>query len=156
MGKKLLYLAIVGCLLCGGITASAEEKNILEIPQTEVEVISTENDITTYAADPSMTACTVGIGIADKGLGITFDTTANQPATEIGVKNIKIREKTLFGWKDITIGSYCTYNSDFYSGSIVYTGAVPGKTYYVECTHYAKFGSKELTLDNTSSELTYN
>ena len=32
MGKKLLYLAIVGCLLCGGITASAEEKNILEIP----------------------------------------------------------------------------------------------------------------------------
>ena len=156
MGKKLLYLAIVGCLLCGGITASAEEKNILEIPQTEVEVISTENDITTFASDPSMTACTVGIGIADNGLGITFDTTANQPATEIGVKNIVIKEKTLFGWKDITVDSYCTYNSDFYSGSIVYTGAVPGKTYYVKCTHYAKYGSNELSMNNTSSELTYN
>lgn len=156
MGKKSLYLAIVGCLLCGGITVSAEEKYILEIPQTEIEILSTENGTMELASEPSMTACTVGIGIADNGLGITFDTTASHEATEIGVKNIVIKEKTLFGWKDITVDSYCTYNSDYYSGSIVYTGAVPGKTYYVKCTHYAKFGSKELTLDNYTNELTYN
>ena len=72
------------------------------------------------------------------------------------MKNVVIKEKTLFGWKDIPVNNYCAYNTDLYIGDIVYTGAVPGKTYYVECTHYAKFGSTELTLKNTSSELTYN
>ena len=104
----------------------------------------------------SLTACELGIGIADNGVQVTFITTATNSANEIGVKNIVLQEKTWYGWKDIPVSNYCTYNSDFYAGSIVYTLASKGTTYRVKCTHYAKFGSTELTLNNTSSELVYN
>lgn len=156
MGRKLLLIAAIGCLLFGNLSILAKEKSIVEIPQKKMDVVSTESSILKDAADPSLTACIVGVGIADNGLHVSFDTSANQPADEIGVREIVIKEKTLFGWKDIVVGSYCDYGTDLFTKDIVYTGAVPGKTYYVECTHYAKFGSKELTLKGISSELTYN
>lgn len=157
MGKKIkniLFSLIIGCLFLGNISVSAAENNILEIPQEKFNVVSTNNY--EVASSPVLSACVVGIGIADNGLHITFDTTATQKADEIGVKNVVIQEKTLFGWKDIPVSNYCTYNSDFYVGDIIYTGAAKGTTYRVKCTHYAKFGSTELTLDNTSSEIVYN
>ncbi len=156
MGKKLSLLVLIGCLLLTNFTVYAEEKTFEEFPQDNIEVVSPEEITTNAALNPSLTACVVEIGIADNGLHISFDTTANQPADEIGVKNIVIKEKRLVGWKDITVNDYCTYNSDLYAGDIVYTGAVEGKTYYVECTHYAIFDGKEITLDNYTGELTYN
>lgn len=159
MGKKIrkvLLSTIVGCLLLGNISVFAAERNIVEIPQEEINVVSMDNTHYEVASNPVLTECIVGIGIASNGLYITFDTSATQKADEIGVKNVLIQEKTLFGWKDIPVSNYCTYNSDTYAGDIVYTGATKGTTYRVKCTHYAKFGSTELTLNNTSSELVYN
>lgn len=156
MGKRLFLFTILGCLLLANLSVYAKEKSIVEVPQERIEVISSESGIVNSTSNPTLTACIVGVGIADNGLHVSFDTTANQFADEIGVKDIVIKEKALIGWKDIPVSNYCTYNSDIYEGDIVYTGAIPGKRYYVECTHYAKFGSKELTLKNTSSEITYN
>lgn len=156
MGKKLFLFTILGCLLLGNLSVYAKEKAFIEIPQDKVDVVLSESSSLNAAYDPQLAACIVGVGIVDNGLHVSFDTRANQSADEIGVKDVVIKEKTLIGWKDIPVSNYCTYNSNIYEGDIVYTGAVPGKTYYVECTHYAKFGSTELTLKNSSSELTYN
>lgn len=155
--KIILLFTVIGCLCAGNLTAFAAGTSFMEVPQRKIEVISEEKDNINLLSSPSLLACTVGIGIANNGLLITFDTDATDVADEIGVKNVVVQEKTWYGgWRDIPANNYCTYNSDYYAGDIVYTGATKGTTYRVKCTHYAKFGSTELTLDNTSSELVYN
>ena len=161
MGKKvkiMLLLTAVSCLLFGNLTVFAADTPFVEVQQNRIEVLSPSdgNSSVDILSSPSLSACLVGLTIADNGLYISFDTTATQMANEIGVKNVVLQEKTWYGWKDMPISNYCTYNSDVYSGDIVYTLATKGTTYRVKCTHYAKFGSTELTLDNTSSELKYN
>ena len=160
MGKKIkaiVLLTIMGCLCMGNLNILAANSTFMEVPQKSVEVVPKTEDTSNLLTSPSLLACNVGIGIADNGLLMSFDTNATQIADEIGVKNVILQEKTWYGgWKDIPANNYCTYNSDFYAGDIVYTAATKGTTYRIKCTHYAKFGSTELTLDNTSSELTYN
>lgn len=153
--KTLLLVAFLGCLVVGDLNVCAAENKVVEIPQENIAVIPPTNDLEILSS-ASLSACEIGIGIASNGVQVTLVTTATQRADEIGVKNVVIQEKTLFGWKDIPVSNYCTYNSDLYAGGIVYTLATKGTTYRVKCTHYAKFGSTELTLDNTSSELVYN
>lgn len=159
MGKRLkllLLLTAIGCLFVGNMTIFAAEKSFEEIPQSQIDVIAEPNNDIDLLANPVLSACNLGIGIASNGVQVTFVTTATQSVNEIGVKNVVLQEKTWYGWKDIPISNYCTYNSDIYSGGVVYTLAQKGTTYRVKCTHYAKYGSTELTLSNTSSELVYN
>ena len=160
MGKKLKGFALLSliCILgMGNINIYAAETHYMEIPENKTEVSSVMSDFADTLASPSLSACNVWVGIADNGLLVTFDTTATQVADEIGVKNVIIQEKTWYGgWKDIPISNYYRNNSSYYMTDIVYTGATKGTTYRVKCTHYAKFGSTELTLNSTSSELTYN
>lgn len=154
--KLFAIIAMLGCMLLGSISVQAAENNFIEIPQQRNEIEATESKEINTLASPSLSRCNLGIGIASNGVQITFVTTATQNANEIGVKNVVVQEKTLLGWKDIPASSYHANNTDVYSGGIVYTQAVKGKTYRVKCTHYAKFGSTELTLNNTTSELVYN
>lgn len=151
-----VLLAIIGCLAIGNMTVFASENKLLEVPNNQIEVFSEENNEIQTLSDPSLTACTWGIGIASNGVYVSFVTSATQYADEIGVKNVVLQEKTLFGWKDIPISNHYTNSSDMYVGEVVYTGAEKGKTYRAYCTHYAKYGSKELTLYNESNNLVYN
>ncbi|HJC58297.1 MAG TPA: hypothetical protein H9700_13200 [Candidatus Eisenbergiella intestinipullorum] len=153
--KKIVLLMAMYCLFVGGLNIHASEGMFEKMPQENINIVKSTDAIDVLAS-PSLTACNLGIGIADNGLLMTFDTTATQIANEIGVKNVILQEKTLFGWKDIPVSNYYTRNSDWYSVDVVYTAATKGTTYRIKCTHYAKFGSTELTLNNTSSELTYN
>lgn len=146
----------MGSLYVANLNIFAAENPFVEIPQSKIEVVEEMDETANVMSDPLLAACNLGIGIADNGLLITFDTNATHVADEIGVKNVVLQEKTWYGWKDMPVSNYCKYNSDFYSGDIVYTLATKGTTYRVKCTHYAKFGSTELTLNNTSSELVYN
>lgn len=159
MNKKIKIISLfvaVCCLFLGNLSIVAAEDFFVEMPNSKTEIVSKGNEVS-LLSNPTLTACNVGIGISSGGLAITFDTTASHSANEIGVKDVVLQEKTWYGgWKDIPMSNYCTYNSDWYAGDVVYTGANKGTTYRVKCTHYAKFGSTELTLNNTSSELTYN
>lgn len=159
MNKKVkfsLLLTVMFSLLWGNMNILAKENVFVESPQEIIEIVPETDNSVSVLSNPSLTACEVGIGIANNGLLMSFDTTATHVADEIGVKNVVLQEKTWYGWKDIPVSNYCKYNSDFYMGDVIYTLATKGTTYRVKCTHYAKFGSTELTLDNTSSELTYN
>ena len=155
--KKIMLLAIVGCLLLGNTSIIAAENSFWELPQNRIEIISEENKSMKTAASPALASCEAWVGIADNGLYISFDTSATQNADEIGVKNVILQEKNWYGgWNDIAMNNYYTNNSDWHSVDIVYTAAKKGTTYRVKCTHYAKFGNVERTMNNTSSELTYN
>ena len=159
MNKKVkfsLLLTVMFSLLWGNMNILAKENVFVESPQEIIEIVPETDNSVSVLSNPSLTACEVGIGIANNGLLMSFDTNATHVADEIGVKNVVLQEKTWYGWKDIPVSNYCKYNSDFYMGDVIYTLATKGTTYRVKCTHYAKFGSTELTLDNTSSELTYN
>ena len=161
MGKRrktILLVSLISCLFWGNITVVAAEGEFLATPENRIDMVSETGDSVDMLSDPLLSACNVGIGIADNGLLMTFDTTATQSADEIGVKNIVLKEKTLVGWKNIELPQekYCTYNSDWFSIDIVYTGAKEGTRYYIECVHYAKYGNDEITMGNYSSELTYN
>ncbi len=160
MGKKFrknILLMALGCMLFANMNIYAAEGNFLEVPKDSFNVILEDNNSISNASNPVLSACEVEIGITSNGLSISFDTTATQKADEIGVKNVVLQEKNWYGgWKDIPMSNDCTYNSDWYAGDFVYTGATKGTTYRVKCTHYAKFGSAERTLENTSSEIVYN
>lgn len=159
MGKKfkvILSLVSMLCLFMGNLDVAAMGKMFEEIPQSQIEVMTATSSPINMQSNPSLAACEIGIGAANNGVEVTFVTSATQTADEIGVKNVVFQEKTWYGWKDIPASNYYSNNSRHYIGGVTYTGANKGTTYRVKCTHYAKFGSTELTLDNTSSELTYN
>lgn len=154
--RLALVLAILGCFLMGNTTIMASENAVVELPENKIEIIPDIGASVESRSNPSLSGCTLGIGVADNGVSLTFITRATQTANEIGVKDIVLQEKTWYGWKDISINSYCSYNSDTYVGEIVYTGAEKGKTYRANCTHYAKFGNTEIVLSNTTDTLVYN
>lgn len=159
MGKKVKNVFVLVAMLClfiGNLNVFAAEQPFIEGPHSKIEIVATTDNLDNVLSSPALSACEMGIGAADNGVQVTFVTTATQAANEIGVKNVVFQEKTWYGWKDIPASNYYTNNSDHYIGSVTYTAATKGTTYRVKCTHYAKFGSTELTLDNTSSELTYN
>ena len=155
--KKLFTVMLVmGCFFVTNLTVLASEESFTEIPQTQIQIEGQNGTAVVPLSNPSLTACNLEVGIANNGLEISFVTSANQYADEIGVKNVVLQEKAWYGWKDIPVSSYYRNNSMLYSGGVVYTAAEAGKTYRVKCTHYAKFGNSELTLENISSEIVYN
>ena len=77
-------------------------------------------------------------------------------ATEIGVKDLVLQEKTLLGWKDIPVKDYCDYDTNFYLGSVVYLNAEADKTYRAYCTHYAIIDEAEYTLYNETESIVFN
>lgn len=159
MKKRVKFfnvLVIIACLTLRNITVFASEKDFYEVPNNTIDVFSEEAKDVVTLSNPTLAACTLGIGIASNGVSISFVTHASQIADEIGVKNVVLQEKTWYGWKDIPVSNYYTNNSEMYVGEVIYTGAEAGKTYRVHCTHYAKFGNTELTLYSESNNLVYN
>ena len=91
--RLFVLLVTIGCLIMGNMSVFAAEKDFLESPRNQIEVFSEENDDIEVLSSPTLAACTVGLGIASNGVSISFVTSANQAADEIGVKNIVLQEK---------------------------------------------------------------
>lgn len=101
--------------------------------------------------------CTLSISCAEDGVRVSFSEKATTSADEIGCRDILLEEKTgLFSWKEISVESGYEKNSLTYSGSATYKNAVKGRTYRASCTHYAKFGDDESTLESSTAEMVYN
>ena len=154
--KKLFIFTMICCLLASNINILAASNDFIEVPQEKIEIVQEDANLAEQKSSASLAGCTLGIGMSSSGLSITFTTSATQTASEIGIKNVMLQEKTWYGWKDLPISNYYINNSDSYSGEVIYTNAVSGKTYRAYCTHYAKFGSTELTLYNETNNFVYN
>lgn len=104
----------------------------------------------------SITTCDLGISCAANGVRVSCSTLASEKADEIGVKDVVLQEKVNGSWKNINISGGHETNSYSYGGSVVYTGAVKGRTYRATCTHYAKFGSTTQTTKSSTGEMVFN
>lgn len=158
--RQLFSIAImaIGLLLFLPVNVKAKEidSSFIEVPTNQINILeSGEKHVSTMSV-PSLGVCDLGIGISKNGVGITFTTRATQTATEIGVKDIVLQEKTLLGWKDIPVKDYCDYDTNFYLGSVVYLKAEIDKTYRVYCTHYAIIDEVEYTLFNETKSIVFN
>lgn len=151
-------LGMAGCLLFGGMNVYAAEEGFIEIPVEEIQVLAPSgNEQISTASSDSLAGCNLGIGIASNGVSITFATNATGTASEIGVKNVVLKEKQPGGgWKDIPISNHYARGTDDYYGGVTYTGAQKGRTYKVSCTHYAIIDGHEYTLNSQTGELVYN
>ena len=103
--RLALVVAILGCFMLGNLTICASESAVIEVPQNKIEVVPNTGVNIENRANPSLSGCTFGIGIASNGVSLTFITRATQTADEIGVKNIVLQEKTWYGWKNININN---------------------------------------------------
>lgn len=87
---------------------------------------------------------------------MSFSESASDYADEIGCRNIILEEKNGSSWKKIYVEGGSYKNSLSYGGTAVYRNATKGKTYRATCTHYAKFGAVEQTMDSSTGEMVYN
>ena len=145
-------------ILTSALNVKAAGEDFIEVPIEEIEIkASSRNKINTFTdSQGSLDACDLGIGINKNGLGISYATRTTEIASEIGIKDLVLQEKTLLGWKDIPIKDRCDYDTDFYMGSVIYLKAEINKTYRVYCTHYAIINEQEYTLYNITDSIVYN
>lgn len=115
-----------------------------------MQVIAAERNSGTIAN------CDLGISSSSTGIRVSCSTVATSQADEIGVKDVVLQEKVNGSWKNINISGGSEKNSSSYGGSVVYTGAVRGRTYRASCTHYAKFGSTTKTAKSSTGEMVFN
>ena len=104
----------------------------------------------------SLVSCTITISPSINGIRVSCTSKCSAKADEIGVKDIVLQEKKDGKWINININGGSESNATSFSGTVLYTGAVKGRTYRAYCTHYAKFGSTTQTLENETDELLYN
>lgn len=160
--KKILKLTFAFLLICSiwvnPLIVNAEEDNsdFEEVSADQINVLASSRGNLATFSEPSLDMCDLGIGISSNGIGVSYTTRATTTATEIGVKNMVLQEKTLLGWKDIVIRDHYNYDTDYYAGSVVYLKAEVGKTYRVYCTHYAIIDDVEYTLYNITDSIVYN
>ena len=157
--KRIFVLVMVACLAFSKIDVEAADVTgeFQDVPSEQIDIRTVSSRNTNfYSEEESLTACELGIGISKNGIGVSFSTTSTTIATEIGCKDMVLQEKTLLGWKDIPIRDHYDYDTDVYTGSVVYLKAVEGKTYRVYCTHYAIINDIEYTLYNITDSIVYN
>ena len=160
MKKKyfLSVLVIVLGLIILPINVQANniEDDFVEVPYNQINVLESEKRQVSMTSEPSLGICDLVIGINKNGICITYSTRATQVATEIGVKDMVLQEKTILGWRDIPVKDHYDYDTELYFGSVVYLSAETGKTYRVYCTHYAIIDDVEYTLYNETDSLVFN
>lgn len=104
----------------------------------------------------SLSNSSISLGIASNGIRVICETNSTTRADEIGVKDIVLQEKVNGVWKNINISGGSERDSYDYTGSVVYTNAVKGRSYRAHCTHYAKYGSTTKTLYGEVGPIVYN
>ena len=156
MGKKCLTLLLVMCIFLN-FPMKINAAEIMEY-NSDIQVLSKSvvSESHTRSIEPFLYDCELAIGIAKNGIGVEYTTLCSMVASEIGIKDAVLQEKTLLGWRDIPIKDYCKYDEQICVGAVVYIKAEPGKTYRVYCTHYAIVDDVELTLYNYTDEIVYN
>lgn len=145
----------IACTLLTAILFNASIATpVLAAEQTDV--VELEATITTYdlssfegieSRSTTFTNTAIDIRFESDGMHIVIHTGTSMTASVIGVKDIEIQKKGIFGiWSTVATSTGGeAYNISNCAASLTYTGAVEGETYRVTCTHYADVdGYREL------------
>lgn len=108
-----------------------------------------------YSRVDTIYNATLTTSIAENGIMVAVNTSTNVIASEIGMENLLIEEKTLLGWKTVVDCTDFKKDSDIYVAEATYYGAEVGKKYRVSCTHYAIMNGVKQTVYNEMSPILF-
>ena len=117
---------------------AAEEMGVVELAST---VMAIDAQIGLYAQSRSTTFIDTSIDMSFSagGMYVEIHTDVGATASVVGVKDIKVQKKGLFGWSTVaTVEGGEVYNVGGCVVSFTYTGAEYEEIYRVTCTHYGQ------------------
>lgn len=122
-----------------------------------VKEISEEDFLKNSNVRTALYNCLINVGCSSDGMYVEFVVNADDTASVIGIKNIKIQKKVWYGWKTVATSDGAEdYNAGMFACSILYSGAEYGETYRISCVHYANVnGYTELENEIDSFVFTY-
>lgn len=132
----LLTVILLNASLVMPVFAAEESKvEVLEATVTEYE-LSSLGEIATRSTTFVNNA--INVFFESDGMHITIYTGTSITASVLGVKDIEVQKKGLFGiWKTVAFATGGeAYNVGLMSVSMVYSGAIEGENYRICCTHY--------------------
>lgn len=113
-------------------TASNQNVEILEAHLLSEEELANIPMMMTMLINTDIT-----IAYRSDGMHIDITTGANDTASVLGVKDVKIQKKVWYGWETVATSSGGEANNCTTMGvSIYYANAEYGATYRVSCVHY--------------------
>lgn len=163
---KVLVLTIMLAMSSMSMSAYAAETNNFQLSQVSQENANMEtlsnlqyglNNFSgnPYARTDTIHTAELSIGIVPDGIYVVVDTATNVIASEIGIENLIIEEKTLLGWKEVASCTAYVKNSDTYLADATYYGAKVGKEYRLRGTHYAIMNGVKHTVENETSPILF-
>ena len=154
--KKIFCTILSVIMLFANFNVDVMESN--EIPNLEATIVETYNNVLSLQQRATtFDDASVNFSFSSEGLHIAIDTGTTMTASVIGVKDIKVQHKGLFGiWTTVATSDGAeAYNTSFVSIALTYTGAEVGENYRVVCTHYADVdGYRE--LEHETEMVTFN
>ena len=136
--------------------ASQYSENIIDEVQLGGNITRLDCDVFGYNQFPeivpyvtSFVDASITISFDSAGMYIGICTGMNGIASVVGVKDIEVHRKKLFGYEVVAVSDGGeAYNVTTGVCSLLYTGAVQGEKYRVVCTHYGDVdGYRELEAD---------
>lgn len=155
MGLTLAAVFLL-CVPCSQVQAASGDSDgeiITEDDAVELEITVYETEDLAGRPMPCtmLCDCFILIGCSEDGLSLDFSTGANQTASVLGVKDIKIQKKVWYGWNTVAkCAGYEVHDRASSGATIIYTDAKFGATYRVSCIHYGtvdEYGEVENVTD---------
>lgn len=149
-----VLMAMIFAISVPGLNVHAEEIVNSPLTNVDVTVANKEAEYNSFGVQPLTTLfdCEIILAFKEKGLVMSFTTSAAEVSSVIGVKDIKVQQKMWYGWKTVmTSDGAENYNEDVFGGDLTYPDAINGKTYRVTCVHYANYDVYEEVKNDTGA-----
>lgn len=117
---------------------AAEDLDIVEL-EASVSAINSQFGLYVQPRSTTFIDTTILIAFNENGMDVVIYTDVGATASVVGVKDIKVQKKGLFGWTTVATSAGAeTYNVGGCTVSFTYTGAEYEEIYRVTCTHYGQ------------------
>lgn len=149
----LLSVVLLSSFMQTEVFAAEENEDVLELKAKAI-VLNKESDIMplTFFSDAS-----IAVTHTEEGMDIYIVTFVDGEASYVGVKDIIVWHKGWFGiWKEVATSTGARVDGHSGMGcSIIYSNAVVGDTYKIECVHYAEVDGEYKELPNETAEFKF-
>ena len=117
---------------------AAEETDVVELEST-ITAINVQPELYVQPRSTTFIDTSIHISFSANGMRVEIHTDVGATASVVGVKDIKVQKKGLFGWTTVaTVEGGEVYNVGGCVVSFTYTGAEYEEIYRVTCTHYGE------------------
>ena len=140
----ILTVILINASLCIPVLA-AEEADVVLL-ESMVTAIDVQSGLYLESRSTTFIDTSINMSFSADGMYVAIHTDMSKTASVVGVKDIEVQKKGLFGWTTVaTVEGGEAYNVGGCVVSFTYTGAEYEEIYRVTCTHYGDVdGYREL------------